>query len=77
VKQAQQTFGIAIIVLTMGPLLLFNALELDTRMRVAVRMAALGEDRAEAYAVGILSLLSVIVIGAALARFRRGKLVLD
>jgi len=27
VKQAQQTFGIAIIVLTMGPLLLFNALE--------------------------------------------------
>ena len=42
-----------------------------------MRMAALGEDRAEAYAVGILSVLSVIVIGAALARFRRGKLVLD
>ena len=77
VKQAQQTFGIAIIVLTMGPLLLFNALEPDTRTRVAERMAALGEDRVEAYAVGILSVLSVIVIGAALARFRRGKLVLD
>ena len=31
VKQAQQAFGIAIIVLTMGPLLLFNALSYDTR----------------------------------------------
>jgi di/tricarboxylate transporter len=77
VKQAQQTFGIAIIVLTMGPLLLFNAFEPDTRTRVAIRLAALGEDRVEAYAVGILAILSVIVIGAALARFRRGKLVLD
>jgi len=40
-------------------------------------MTELGEDRFEAYAVGVLAALSVIVIGAALARFRRGKLVLD
>ena len=77
VKQAQQTFGIAIIVLTMGPLLLFNALEPDTRASVAFRLAGLGETRIEVYAIGALTILSVIVIGAALARFRRGKLVLD
>jgi len=77
VKQAQQTFGIAIIVLTMGPLLLFNALEPDTRAGVALRLAGLGESRIEVYAIGALTILSVIVIGAALARFRRGKLVLD
>jgi len=77
VKQAQQAFGIAIIVLTMGPLLAFNALEYETRTRVALRLAALGETRIEAYAVGGLTVLSVIVIGAALARFKRGKLVLD
>jgi ABC-2 type transport system permease protein len=77
VKQAQQTFGIAIIVITMGPLLLFNALEPDTRARVAMRLAGLGETRVEAYAIGLLTILSMIVIGAALVRFRRGKLVLD
>jgi ABC-2 type transport system permease protein len=77
VKQAQQTFGIAIIVITMGPLLLFNALEPETRERVAMTLASLGETRIEAYAIGLLTILSMIVIGAALVRFRRGKLVLD
>ena len=77
VKQAQQAFGIAIIVLTMGPLLLFNALGPDTREQLVQRLAGIGEQRIEAYAVGLLLALSAIVIGAALARFKRGKLVLD
>jgi ABC-2 type transport system permease protein len=77
VKQAQQAFGIAIIVLTMGPLLAFNALSPETRFHLATRLGALGETTIIAYAVAVLGLLSVIVIGAALARFRRGKLVLD
>ena len=77
VKQAQQAFGIAIIVLTMGPLLAFNALSLETRDRVATGVASLGETRIIAYAVAILGLLSVIVIAGALIRFRRGKLALD
>ena len=77
VKQAQQAFGIAIIVLTMGPLLAFNALSLETRDRLATGVASLGETRIIAYAVAILGLLSVIVIAGALIRFRRGKLALD
>jgi len=77
VKQAQQTFGIAIIVLTMGPLLLFNALGFETRERLVSRLSAVGETRLEIYVVATLTLLSAFVIGAALARFRRGKLVLD
>jgi len=77
VKQAQQAFGIAIIVLTMGPLLLFNALSFETRQRQLARLATVGETRLEVYIVGALLALSAIVIGAALARFRRGKLVLD
>ena len=77
VKQAQQAFGIAIIVLTMGPLLAFNALSPEMRFRLATRVGALGETRIEAYAVAILTVLSVVVIAGALARFRRGKLVLD
>ena len=77
VKQAQQAFGIAIIVLTMGPLLLFNALGYETQQAFLRRLASLGETRIELYAIAGLSVASVIVIGAALARFRRGKLVLD
>ena len=77
VKQAQQAFGIAIIVLTMGPLLLFNALSADTQNRVARLLSDVGETRIEAYAIAGLLALSVLVIGAALARFKRGKLVLD
>jgi ABC-2 type transport system permease protein len=77
VKQAQQAFGIAIIVLTMGPLLLFNALDPETREVLIRRLAGVGESQIEAYAVGGLLIASTIVIGAALARFKRGKLVFD
>jgi ABC-2 type transport system permease protein len=77
VKQAQQAFGIAIIVLTMGPLLLFNALEPETRDALIRRLAGVGETQIEAYAIGGLLVASTIVIGAALARFKRGKLVFD
>ena len=77
VKQAQQAFGIAIIVITMGPLLLFNALEFETRTRLLGHVASLGETRIELYIIGALAAASVIVIGVALVRFKRGKLVLD
>jgi ABC-2 type transport system permease protein len=77
VKQAQQAFGIAIIVLTMGPLLLFNALSAETQESVTRRLSGVGETRIEAYAMAGLVVLSAVVIGAALARFKRGKLVLD
>jgi len=61
----------------MGPLLLFNALAPETREDLVRRVAGVGEARIEAYTVGSLLALSAIVIGAALARFRRGKLALD
>jgi ABC-2 type transport system permease protein len=77
VKQAQQAFGIAIIVLTMGPLLLFNAMAPETREALVRRLATVGETRLEMYVVSGLLVFSALVIGAALARFRRGKLVLD
>ena len=77
VKQAQQAFGIAIIVITMGPLLLFNALSPETREAFVRKVSGLGETTIEAYAIAGLALASAIVIAAAMARFRRGKLVLD
>jgi hypothetical protein len=77
VKQAQQAFGIAIIVLTMGPVLAINALGYERREAIAARLAAVGETRLEACVIAGLTVFSFITIGAALVRFRRGKLVLD
>jgi hypothetical protein len=77
VKQAQQAFGIAIIVLTMGPLLTWQALPETMRARFQLWLAELTAERLVAYAVGGLTVISLAVVAAALARFRRGKLVLD
>jgi hypothetical protein len=56
---------------------LFHALAPETREDLVRRVAGVGEARIEAYTVGFLLAVSGIVIGAALARFRRGKLALD
>ena len=77
VKQAQQAFGIAIIVLTMGPLLLFNALSSKPAGAHCAASAGVGETRIEVYVVAACWSCPSIVIGGALARFKRGKLVLD
>ena len=77
VKQAQQAFGIAIIVLTMGPLLTWQALPYTMRAQIQLWLAELTAERLVAYAMGGLTVVSLAVVGAALARFRRGKLVLD
>ena len=61
----------------MGPLLLFNALSYETRTALVSRLGRVGETRIEAYVVAGLFVLSAVVIGGALARFKRGKLVLD
>jgi len=61
----------------MGPLLLFNALSYETRTALIGRLGRVGETRIEAYVVAGLVVLSALVIGGALARFKRGKLVLD
>jgi hypothetical protein len=61
----------------MGPLLLFNALDYEMRAALIRRLTSLGETRIELYVIAALTVASVIVIGAALARFKRGKLVLD
>ena len=56
-----------------------NGLMMDPETREVLirRLAGVGESQIEAYAVGGLLIASTIVIGAALARFKRGKLVFD
>jgi ABC-2 type transport system permease protein len=75
VKQAQQTFGVAMIVLVLGPILVFEALPETTRLRLLVLVADRG--RAVAVIAAALGALAALVLAAARARFRRGKLTLD
>jgi ABC-2 type transport system permease protein len=77
VRQAQQTFGIALVVCVMGPALAFQSLSPMGRFDLIQRLAGLGRETLEQVAMLVLLAMSVLVLSAALLRFRRGQLVLD
>jgi ABC-2 type transport system permease protein len=75
VKQAQQTFGIAMVVLILGPVLAFEALP-EMRLRV-IGLVSSGPSGIVGTISSVLAGLTLIVLIGARARFRRGKLGLD
>ena len=77
VRQAQQTLGIIMMVLFIGPVLFVQFLDAEGRLTLASRLTALGTGRLVAWASLILLSASTILILMAMARFRRGKLALD
>ena len=77
VRQAQQTLGIIMMVLFIGPVLFVQFLDSEDRMSMAGRLASLGTARIVGWASAILFAASLILILMAMARFKRGKLTLD
>jgi len=77
VRQAQQTLGIIMMVLFIGPVLFIQFLDSEGRVSLAGKLASLGTGRLVAWASAVLLAASVILIVMAMARFRRGKLTLD
>jgi ABC-2 type transport system permease protein len=77
VRQAQQTLGIIMMVLFIGPVLFIQFLDSSARITLAGRLTALGTGRLVAWASGILLAASLILLAMAMARFKRGKLTLD
>lgn len=77
VRQAQQTLGIIMMVLFIGPVLFVQFLDSEDRMSLAGRLSTLGTGRLVAWASAVLLTASSILILMAMARFRRGKLTLD
>ena len=77
VRQAQQTLGIIMMVLFIGPVLFFQFLDAGARVTLAARLTALGTGKLVAWASGILFAASVLLIAMAMVRFKRGKLTLD
>lgn len=77
VRQAQQTLGIIMMVLFIGPVLFIQLLDSDARLSLASRLTTVGTGRMVAWACGVLAAASAILIGMAMARFKRGRLTLD
>ena len=77
VKQAQQTFGIVMLMLVLGPVLAAQALPWDIRLRLLSGVGGVGRERLVGWAAAGLALLSLVVLGLARAQFRRGRLTLD
>ena len=77
VRQAQQTLGIIMMTLFIGPVLVFQFLDSEGRLSLAATLTSLGTARLVMWASGILLAVSVILIVMGLGRFKRGKLTLD
>jgi ABC-2 type transport system permease protein len=77
VRQAQQTLGIIMMVLFMGPLLAIQMMGPEKRLRVATGFTTFGAERIIGWAMLVLGVAAVVLNALALARFKRGKLVLD
>lgn len=77
VRQAQQTLGIIMMVLFIGPVLFIQFLDAEGRVSLAGRIATLGTGKLVAWTSAALLLASLVLIAMGMARFRRGKLALD
>jgi ABC-2 type transport system permease protein len=77
VRQAQQTLGIIMMVLFIGPFLFIQMLDAEARIRLAARFATLGSDRIVGWAILGLAATALTLNLMAFARFKRGKLTLD
>lgn len=77
VRQAQQTLGIIMMVLFIGPVLFVQFLDSDDKLSMATKLSSLGTARLVGWTSAILFAASVILILMAMGRFKRGKLTLD
>ncbi len=77
VRQAQQTLGIIMMVLFIGPVLFIQFLDAEGRVSLAGKLTSLGTGKLVAWASGLLATASVVLILMAMARFKRGRLTLD
>jgi len=77
VRQAQQTLGIIMMVLFIGPVLFIQFLDSEGRVSLAGRLSTLGTARLVGWVSAALFTASVVLIVMAMARFKRGKLTLD
>lgn len=77
VRQAQQAFGVIMLILFLGPALAVQAMPAARRIELFTSLTAIGVDRIVRWVALGLAVAALIVNLGALLRFRRGRLVLD
>jgi len=77
VRQAQQTFGVIMLVIFLAPALVFQLLPTDQRYTIVSTVRGWGMERIALMAALVLGSIGLIAASLAWARFRRGKLALD
>ena len=77
VRQAQQTFGVIMLVLLMLPAVLFQVTSAELQQRVLGGVTAMGVEGLAFRATAILGAIAVVLNAAAIRRFKRGKLALE
>ncbi len=77
VRQAQQTFGIVLLVLMMTPVVAAQFVSEERRRAIALWAAILGVEGIAWRASAALLLVAVALLALAIRRFKRGELVLD
>jgi len=77
VRQAQQTFGIVLLVMMMTPLVVMQFVSEGAREAVAIRGAQYGVEGIAWRASAVLFAVAVTLLAIAVRRFKRGELVLE
>jgi len=77
VRQAQQTFGVIMLVLFLAPTIAFQFLPDDKRASIVFTVRGWGQERIALTAAAVLGSIGVLAALSAWGRFRRGKLALE
>ncbi len=77
VRQAQQTFGVIMLVIFLAPALVFQLLPADRRFEIVATVRGWGMERIALTAALVLGSIGFGAAMLAWSRFRRGKLALD
>ena len=77
VRQAQQTFGVIILVLMMAPVLLLQVITPEMQERLMSTAAHVGLEIATYRVAAAVAGVALLLNAGAIARFRRGRLVLE
>ncbi len=77
VRQAVQNMNLAIIVLMFAPIFALRALPEDVRVQLASTLAGLDWPTIAIGLAVVITVLDLLLLAAAMARFRRARLILD
>ncbi len=77
VRQAVQNMNLAIIVLIFAPIFILRALPETARVQLSTTLAGLDWPTIAVALATVIALLDLLLLGAAMTRFRRTRLILD